>query len=207
MQENESLKPTELPVQKKKNGKNQAKKPVKSSKISLSWPIKIFFITLILSLILSVASEYILTQTGLIISFAVIFLLLFISVLFDMLGVAVAASELHPFAAMASKRVAGSKEAMYLVKNASKVSSFACDIVGDICGILSGAVGAGIVLKLYSTTQDLKAILIAAVVSSIIAALTVFGKAVGKGLAIAYPEKIVFFASKVMRLFKFSNKK
>ena len=77
-----------------------------------------------------------------------------------MLGVAVAASALEPFVAMASKRVKGSREAISLVKNAEKVSSFASDVVGDICGILSGAVGAALVIKIYASAGNFTEVLI-----------------------------------------------
>ena len=175
---------------------------LKNPKISLKWPITIFFVTLMLSLVFSVGSELILTSAGIVVSIVVILTLWIISVIFDMVGVAVAAASLEPFVSMASRKIKGAKQAMYLVKNAEKVSSFASDVVGDICGILSGAVGAALVIKIYSATGDLKAVLIAAIVSSLIAALTVFGKAVGKNFAINFPNHIVFTASKFLRIFK-----
>lgn len=185
----------------------QTKNVIKSKKMSWRWPIKIFLITLILSLIFSISSELILSSTGIIISSLIIFVLLVTSVIFDMLGVAVAAASLEPFVAMSSKRIKGSKEAIMLVKNAEKVSSFASDVVGDMCGILSGAVGASIAFQLYNLTGDFKTILIAAFVSSLIAALTVFGKAVGKKFAINNPEKIVFMASKILSFFEIGKSK
>lgn len=186
-------------IKEKKGAGHFFRSVMANPKISLKWPIKIFFITLFLSLIFSIGSELILTTAGIILSISVILILWLLSVVFDMVGVAVAAASLEPFVAMASKKVKGAKQAINLVKNAEKVSSFASDVVGDICGILSGAVGAALVIKIYSVTGDIKAVIIAAVVSSLIAALTVFGKAVGKIFAINYPNKIVFGASKLLR--------
>jgi hypothetical protein len=192
----------------KKPEKPKPKSVTKNKKsITWLWPIKIFFITLILSLVFSVSSEVILTGAGLTISIGIIVVLLVISVGFDMLGVAVAAASLQPFVAMSSKRVKGAKEAIKLVKNAEKVSSFSSDVIGDMCGILSGAVGASITIKIYAITNDFKAVIIASTVSSIIAALTVFGKAMGKRLAITKPEKIVFFASKIISITKLKEPK
>lgn len=196
-----NIKPTQKPL------KEQKKPPIKKKYIDWGWPIKIFFITLTLSLIFSISSEIILSGAGVITSIFIIAALLIISVAFDMLGVAVAGASLEPFVAMSSKRINGSKEAIKLVKNAEKVASFSSDVIGDMCGILSGAVGASIAIKIYSITNDFKTVIIAALISSIIAALTVFGKAMGKKFAITHPEKIVFFASKIISFFNFKKTK
>jgi hypothetical protein len=191
----------------KQQKKEKLKKTSNKKAIKWAWPIKIFVITLILSLILSVSSELILSDAGLIISLITVTVLLLGGITFDMLGVAVAVASIEPFNAMSSKKITGAKEAIKLVKNAEKVSSFASDVVGDMCGILSGAVGAALVLQITSSMTDFKVVIIASLVSSIIAALTVFGKAIGKSLAINYPEKIVLSASKVVSLVHIKNKK
>lgn len=185
----------------KKEPKVKQKTLKKPNKNNWSWPIKIFIITLLLSVVFSLGSEVILSDAGIILSLFIIFILLIISVIFDMLGVSVAAANLEHFVAMSSRRIKGSKEAIKLVKNAEKVSSFASDVIGDMCGILSGAVGAGIAIQIYNITNDFKTVFIAAFVSSMIAGLTVFGKAVGKRFAINRPEKIVLAASKVIHFF------
>lgn len=193
-------------IKEKKERFKLFKSIINHPKTSLRWPIKIFFITLVLSLLFSISSELILTNAGIVVSVMVVLVLWIVSVVFDMVGVAVAAADLETFVAMSSKKIKGAKEAMSLVKNAEKVSSFASDVVGDICGILSGAVGAAIVIKIYVTSGDFTSVLIAAIVSSIIAALTVFGKAVGKNFAINFPNKIVFQASLVLRFFRIVKK-
>lgn len=198
--ESSNKKPTQ------KTGKEKQKNTQKPKKnFTWAWPIKIFFITLVLSLMFSISAELILSGTGITVSLIVIVVLLAISVAFDMLGVAVAGANLEHFVAMSSKRVKGSKEAIKLVKSAEKVASFSSDVIGDMCGILSGAVGATIAIKIFSMSNDAKTVIIAAFISSIIAALTVFGKAMGKKLAITNPEKIVFFASKIINFFKFEK--
>ncbi|MGD9901431.1 MAG: CNNM domain-containing protein [Spirochaetales bacterium] len=191
----------------KKNRGHFFREVIRNKKIDWTWPLKIFLTTFTLAIVFSIGSEAILTGAGLAISLVLVFVLLAISVVFDMIGVSVAAASLEPFVAMASKKVSGSKEAINLLKNAEKVSSFASDVVGDICGILSGAVGAAIVAQIYISTGDFKSVLIAALVSSIIAALTVFGKAVGKNFAIHYPEKIVLKVSKFLSIFISKDKR
>ena len=42
----------------------------------------------------------------------------------------------------------GAKEAVLLAKNADKVASFCNDVLGDISGTFSGAIGAAIVVRL-----------------------------------------------------------
>jgi CBS domain containing-hemolysin-like protein len=189
----------------KKEIREGLKKLLSPKNFDYSWPIKIGIATFIIGLFLSIGSELILTKSGVMLSLLVIIMLLVISVLFDMLGVAVAACKVEHFTSMASRKISGAKHAIYLVKNAEKASSFASDVIGDICGILSGAVGAAIVIKV-ALTGDFMAVLFASLISSIIAALTVFGKAVGKNLAISIPEKIVFVASKILYKLNFKIK-
>lgn len=132
-------------------------------------------------------------------AFVVLFIVI-VGALFDMLGVAAAAARETPFHAMASKRVFGAKRAIFVVRNAEKVSSIASDVVGDIAGVLSGA-GAlavagqmAVALRLHGWTSELMVILLTALVT----ALTVGTKAIGKTIAIHSPTPIVLVASKIL---------
>ena len=107
-----------------------------------------------------------------------------------------------PFTAMASKKIRGAKETLSLLKNADKASSFFCDIIGDACGIVCGAIGAAIVAVIAISAESYVKVLIGAGVSALIAAITVFGKAVGKGIAVNYANSIVFKVGKFISLFK-----
>lgn len=177
----------------------------KKVKIQWAWPIKILFITLCISLVLNITSEAVISNVGLIVNIIILVIFIGISILFDMIGVAVTASNLEPFLAMASRKEKGSKQAIKLIKNAEKISSFCCDIVGDSCGILSGAVGANIVVRIYSATGDFMSVLVAGIVSSVIAALTVFGKAVFKSVAVNYSTSIVLKVGKFINFFSFKK--
>jgi hypothetical protein len=77
--------------------------------------------------------------------------------------------------------------------------------VGDICGIVSGAAGAAIALKIAVTEPDL--FIWAIVISSMIAAVTVAGKAAGKSFAIRKNKEIVGVVSYLFMLFVRDNKK
>lgn len=87
----------------------------------------------------------------------------------------------------------GSKEAVRLIRNADIVSNFCNDVVGDICGIVSGAAGAAIVVRITSTgfTQT-QIIAFSIIITGIISTLTIGGKALGKGLAINNSKTVVY---------------
>lgn len=187
--------------------KDNKEKP-KSKKIKILWgyPLKVLLLTLAMSFVLNISSEALLSSVGLIIAIIILIIFVAISIIFDMIGVAVTAGNIEPFLARASKKERGAKEAIKLIKNAEKISSFCCDIVGDSCGILSGAVGASIAVQIYSSAGDFTSILVAALVSSLVAALTVFGKAVCKGVAVNNSDLIILKVGKILSFFSIKNK-
>ncbi len=173
----------------------------------LEWPIKVFFITIPISIIFGISSELLLSDTGVIISIVTVVFIIVLGVFADLLGVAVAAADVKPFLSMASKKVRGATQAIGLIKNADVVSNISADVIGDVCGILTGAVGAAVAAKIYSVTGDFKTIIIAAFVGSLVTALTVFGKAIGKKVAVTNPNPIIYAVAKVMSLFGIGNRK
>lgn len=166
-----------------------------------AWPIKIGILTLALALMFGVLSEVLLSDANIVITILVVVVLLAISIIFDIIGVAFACCSLEPILAMASRKVKGSKAAIALVRNGDKVSSVCSDIIGDICGILSGAAGASIALTIIADQTGAVAIIIASVVSAVISALTVFGKSMFKKLAISKSVPIVAFVGRVVSIF------
>lgn len=119
-----------------------------------------------------------------------------------MIGLAVASSNIEHFTAMAARKVKGSKQAIGLVKNADKVSSVLNDVVGDVCGILSGAAGASIVTKIIiDNPGNFMAILIPSLIAAIIAGLTIFGKAIFKKVAIKHANAITLQFAKFINFF------
>ncbi|MDD4276184.1 MAG: hypothetical protein PHO33_04330 [Clostridia bacterium] len=181
--------------------KVQSKKKI----VNWYWSIKILFLSFALSMSFSILSEMAMSSATIFIAILVIILLLSIGIIFDMVGVAMTAGNIEPFLAMASKKVRGAKESILLLKNAEKVSVFCCDIVGDICGILCGASGAAIVIKIVQESSNPSlTILISSLVSAMIACITIFGKSIEKGYAVNRSEKIIFTVGKLMSIF---NKK
>jgi Mg2+/Co2+ transporter CorB len=81
-------------------------------------------------------------------AFVVLAVFVFVGIVFDIIGVAVTSASPKPFHSMASHREAGAAEALTLLRNAEKVSSFCNDVVGDISGIISGTTAAIIAARL-----------------------------------------------------------
>jgi len=166
-----------------------------------NWVIKIFFITIILAMMLSFLSETALRNLSLPLAFVVLFLFVFLGILFDTIGIAVATAELTPFIAMSSKRVKGAKEGMFLLQRAEIVSNICNDVVGDICGIISGAAGGIIVITIITMSKNASELLISVILSAVIAGFTVAGKALGKIIAMKDNKEIVLFVGRLIHVF------
>lgn len=166
------------------------------------WPLKILVMAVALSLLFSLMSEYVMGSTGIIVAIIIIVLFVGIAIITDMIGVAVTACAKEPFVAMCSKKVRGAKEGLMLVRNADKVASLCADVVGDVCGILSGAAGAAIVAKITAGVQNVNlTILIASLITAIIAGITIFGKALGKRKAMDNCNSIILMVGKFLSIF------
>ncbi|MCK9222873.1 MAG: hypothetical protein PHV61_05450 [Limnochordia bacterium] len=172
--------------------------------------------TFVLSVILSLVSKTISSRLTFGPSLLLLILIVFIGVIFDIIGVAATAANEAPFHAMAADRVHGAKQAVYLVRNADKVSTFSNDIVGDVAGTLSGALAATIVFRLIIERPGLNESILSTLVISGAAALTVGGKALGKSYAINRANDIVYRVAQILygcsripllgTLFNFDNK-
>ena len=191
-----------------KNSNKRKKDKQKQSKFAIwwKWPLIVLGISFILSFAFGLVSEISLSHTGLIVAIVVIIVFAVLSVIGDMIGVAVTAAKLEPFRAMASRKVRGANEAIILVKNADRVTSVFADILGDICGILAGAAGASIsIMLIRESMANIVGVVIASLVSAVIAAVIIFGKAAFKKYSIVHCEKIVLICGKVMSIFRKQN--
>ncbi len=160
-------------------------------KVIKHWTIKIFFITLFISAGVSVAAEYFISNLSLIASVGILILLIAVGVLFDIVGVAFASCDQAPFIAMSAKKNIKAHYALKMLKNADVVSNFCNDVIGDICGIVSGAAGAAITLKALVFNFPFPDLVISIAISALIAAVTVAGKAWGKSVALKKNRDIV----------------
>lgn len=176
------------------------KKTGKKKLVDYFWITKIVAISFIISIAFTFISETAIPNVNIIIGILLALLFIFIGVLFDMIGVAVAAADEAVFHSMASRNVKGAKMAVKLKKNADKVSSFCNDVVGDICGIISGSTGAVISIKIAESSH-FNGLLVTLVVMSIISAITIGGKAVEKGFAMSKSNQILYGFARVISIF------
>jgi len=186
-----------------KSGSRLGNKPRKKKNKVNTWPLKAFFITFIIGMVLSFFSETTLLGVSLPVAILVLFVIILVGIVFDIIGIAVTLQDVTAYTAMASKKISGAKQAIKLVQKASLVSNICNDVVGDICGIISGAMGAAIAIRLISGAGSGNDLLINILISSLIAGLTVSGKACGKTIAAKHSQAIVFFIGKLGAAFTF----
>ncbi|HEX6594404.1 MAG TPA: hypothetical protein VF095_07430 [Bacillota bacterium] len=173
-------------------------------KRSIKFSLTIAVITFVLAAIFSVISSSILSKVVWVIGLLVVLVIVAIGVVFDMLGIASTSADEAPFHAMSAKKVTGAKQAVIIIRNADKFASFCNDVIGDISGIVSGTASAIVVLQISSIVGHGEGsaghIMLSVIFTSLIAALTVGGKALGKYFAINASTKIIFFAGKVIAI-------
>ena len=165
------------------------------SKQNIKWILLITSLTFVISMIFSYLSETILKKSNFAIELLVLLTVILIGIIFDMIGVAVTTCAEHPFHAMASRKIKGAKTAIKLIKNKDKVSSFCNDVIGDICGIVSGTAG---VIIATSIAKD--SIICSLLVTATISSLTIGGKALGKKVAVNKSENITRMVSKILSI-------
>lgn len=160
--------------------------------------------TFIMAMIFSIVTEGLVKNLDIFLAFIILIIIILIGIFFDIIGIAVTTAEEKPFHAMAANKVEEARYAIKLVRNAGQVSNFCNDVIGDISGIVSGAVGTTIIYKLMDIYDIKNGILLSIIVTSLVASLTVGGKAFGKSIAILYSEKIIL---KTAVVFNFINNK
>ena len=82
-------------------------------------------------------------------------------------------------------------------------------MVGDICGIISGATGALIVTHITAGTDGVTKVLVSLLITGLISAGTIGGKAAGKGIAVAASGKVLALCGRVLSVLplKLDNKR
>lgn len=165
-----------------------------------SWIIVVLVSTFLLSLLFSYISNTAITKLDLIPGIIILVLVILVGVFFDLVGVAVTVANEEHFHAQASKKIKGSKTAIKLIRNSAKVSNFCADVIGDICGVLSGAISAIIALKLtesYGMSSYFQF-----VISALVASFTVGGKAFTKEIVKNKSTEIISFITKIINFDK-----
>ena len=111
---------------------------------TIRWVVTVFLITVVISGIISLVSDEVMDSSSLPVAFLILLAIVMVGIIFDIIGMAVASADEKPFHSMAARKVPGSQEAIRLLRNAERVSSICNDVVGDICGVVSGSASATI---------------------------------------------------------------
>lgn len=174
------------------------KKTGRSARPDFRWIALIFLVTVLISALMSFVSSNLLEGAGLILSFVILICIVLTGILFDIIGVAVTAADEVPFHAMASRKVPEAEDALRLIRNAGRVSSFCNDVIGDICGVISGSASAAIAAKAVAHFSFSWPGMVPLLLSALVAAATVGGKAIGKSYAINSCTQIVYFVGRLI---------
>ena len=170
---------------------------------TIRWVVTIFFVTIVISGIISLVSDEIMSRSGIGLAFVILFAIVLLGIMFDIIGVAVTAADEKPFHAMASRKVSGARESLKLLRNSDRVSSICCDVVGDICGVVSGAASATIAALIIVSSNFGWPQIVTLGMSALVAGMTVGGKAIGKGVAIGSATKIVQTVGRILYFLRY----
>lgn len=185
--------------------KKVKKKPIKNKKnVDHKWILIVTIAAFLISVGFSFASELIMPNATAIIAVITILLFIGIGILFDIIGIAITVADISTFNSMATKRVRGANIAVKLIGKSEKAASFCNDVIGDICGIISGSAGVALA-AIISNKYNIDILIVTLIITGIIAALTIGGKAIGKHFAINKSTIILYNFSKVLSLFYYGK--
>ncbi|AVM66498.1 hypothetical protein C3V37_00945 [Peptostreptococcaceae bacterium oral taxon 929] len=182
--------------------KIEKNKKSKTSKTDYRWTMLITMFTFIMSVALSFLLDHLLKDVNIFVGVIMLLSVILIGIIFDIIGVSVTSADQKLFHSMAANHIQEGKVAIDLIKNADKVSSFCNDVIGDMAGIISGALGASLLSKIYDKFNDINIALIGTLITASVAGFTVGGKSLGKSVAINKYREIIFFISKIILKFR-----
>ena len=165
---------------------------------TIRWVVTVFLVTLAVSGMISLISDEVMASSGLLAAFAILLAIVFLGIIFDIIGMAVATASEKPFHSMAARKVPGAQEAIRLLRNAERVSSICNDVVGDICGVVSGSASATIAALILTHVDTVWPRAVSLGMSALVAGLTVGGKAIGKTIAVNSCTQIVHLVGRFL---------
>ena len=165
---------------------------------TVRWVVIIFFVTILVSGTISFVSDEIMERSNIVVAFMILLAIVLVGIVVDVIGVAVTSADEKPFHSMAARKVPGAMEAIRLLRNAERVSSICNDVVGDICGVVSGSASTTIAAQVLRNFEFSAPDIVTLLMSALVAGLTVAGKAIGKTIAINSSTKIVSGVGRVI---------
>lgn len=179
---------------------------------TIRWVVTIFIVTIFISGFITFVSDRIMEASSMVVAFLILLTIVMLGIVFDIVGVAVTSADEKPFHSMAARKVPGSMEAIRLLRRAERVSSICNDVVGDICGVVSGSASATIAAQVLRSFDFTWPQVVTLLMSALVAGITVGGKAVGKTFAInscteivSAVGKVIYFIHHIPDLFKKNN--
>ena len=174
----------------------------KERRKNIRWVITVFVVTILVSGLISLVSDEIMDGSNIIVAFTILLVIVMLGIVFDVIGVAVTSADEKPFHSMAARKVPGSQEAIRLLRSAERVSSICNDVIGDICGVVSGSASALIAAQVLQSFTFSWPRLISLVMSALVAGITVGGKAIGKVIAIRSCTTIIHNVGRLIWAFR-----
>lgn len=162
-----------------------------------SGAIQTGMLTLVIAIALS--STFELTNLAFLPATVILVVIIGVGIIFDIVGTSVTAANEHSLHAMAADRVPGARWAVYFVRRADRVANFCNDVIGDICGTTSGAAAAAIVVFIAASVRHISDDLLGILMVSLVAAITVSGKALGKRMALTEPEQVLVLVGRIIQ--------
>jgi hypothetical protein len=176
-------------------------KPNTNVSTSHKWTIIVLILSFVLSVFFSFITSAAMESLTLFFAFLLLLVIIAVNILFDMVGTAVQSAEEKPFHSLAARKVPGARESISVIRHAPQLANMCCDVIGDIAGIISGATTARIVVE-FVEMFNLQGMLPSLILTGLVGALTIGGKAMSKGISMQNGNTIVFMVGKIMYFFK-----
>lgn len=180
----------------KPKGKPKQSEKTKT-KLNVRWIVTVFAVSITISAVLSLICNELIGHMATVLQFVVLLLIIFIGIIFDIIGLAVATADEKQFHSMAARKIKEGRIAVAMIRNADKMSSVCNDVVGDICGIVSGATAASIAMRVF--TDPSVSFVGNLIVTALVSGMTIGGKAVGKYFGMNFSEDIIYVIARLIR--------
>lgn len=153
----------------------------------------------LLSFVLNLSFERLSEAIPLILGVPLFLFVILMGIVCDAIGLASACAKEEPLLSMASRRIRGAREAIWFVRNASKVSSVFSDVMGDVAATISGALAVAMMYKVREWLSGIDLTVTVSLAVGLASMLSVGGKALFKPVALKYAESIILFLGKTRR--------
>ncbi|MBQ3065713.1 MAG: hypothetical protein IJC98_05710 [Clostridia bacterium] len=164
----------------------------------MKWVLKVFVLSIAVSALLSFVSSELVNHMPIVLQFVLLLVIIGLGILFDIIGLSVATADEKKFHSMAARKLKEGKIAVAMIRNADKLSSICNDVVGDICGIVSGATAASIALRVFTDPEI--SFFGNLMITALVSGMTIGGKAIGKFFGMNYSEDIIYVIARIAKI-------